>query len=160
MDPLEFYQHIIWPTLDDMGLRSDAACQLLLGTALVESNLEHIVQTGSGPALGPYQMEPATHDDIWENYLAFREHRIEGVRAHMIVQHPSASEMKGNFYYATAMARIHYWRVKAPLPPAGDTEAQAWYWKRWFNTFQPGETKRYQQTQIKRFVERFPEGHL
>lgn len=160
MDPLEFYQHIIWPTLDDMGIRSDAACQLLLGTALVESNLEHIVQTGSGPALGPYQMEPATHDDIWENYLVSRGPRASSVRAHMIGQHPAASELKGNFYYATAMARIHYWRVKAPLPDAGDTEAMAWYWKRWFNTFQPGETKRYQQTQIKRFVERFPEGHL
>ena len=160
MDPLEFYHHIIWPTLDDMGLRSDAACQLLLGTALVESNLEHIVQVGSGPALGPYQMEPATHDDIWENYLQGRPARRLDVAKHLIGNHRSASEMKGNLYYATAMARIHYWRVKAALPPKGDIEAQAWYWKRWFHTFHPGETKRHQLKEIKRFVGLFPKALL
>lgn len=160
LDPAEFYRHIIFPTLDEMEMGGDAACQLLLGTALVEGNLEHIVQTGSGPALGPYQMEPATHDDIWAHYLAFSKHVANDVHGFMFHKHPRASEMKGNFYYATAMARVHYWRVRAPLPQAGDLEAMAWYWKRWFHTFHPGETKKHQLKEIARFVGRFPEDLL
>ena len=103
MDPLEFYHHIIWPTLDDMGLRSDTACPLLLGTALVESGLEHIVQTGSGPALGPYQMEHATHDDIWAHYLAYRDGLANRV-ARLAGERPRVDQLIWNLGYATAIA--------------------------------------------------------
>lgn len=39
-----------------------------------------------------------------------------------------------NLIYATAMCRVHYRRVPEPLPPAGDLEAQAAYWKAHYNT--------------------------
>jgi hypothetical protein len=45
-----------------------AAAQLLLGTALKESLQLKYRRQIQGPALGYYQMEPATHDDIWNNY--------------------------------------------------------------------------------------------
>jgi hypothetical protein len=31
------------------------------------------------------------------------------------------------------MCRVHYRRVREPLPPAGDVEAQAGYWKAHYN---------------------------
>lgn len=156
MNPLEFYRYIIWPTLDDMKLGGDAACQLLLGTALVESNLEHLVQTGSGPARGVYQMEPATHDDIWENYLKHRPEHVMVMERYLARRPPNASQLVWNLGYATCMVRWHYRRVRPPLPAPGDIEAMAWYWKRWYNTFSPGETKKYQLKQVARFVGRFP----
>jgi hypothetical protein len=32
------------------------------------------------------------------------------------------------------MCRVHYYRVPAALPPAGDLAEQAAYWKRYYNT--------------------------
>ena len=52
-------------------LVSQEAENLLMGTAAQESALgEYIRQLGNGPALGIFQMEPETFDDIVRNYLA------------------------------------------------------------------------------------------
>ncbi|MCF6337437.1 MAG: hypothetical protein L3J84_05735 [Gammaproteobacteria bacterium] len=49
------------------------AAQLLLGTGIKEIlNFRHRRQVGGGPEVGYFQMEPAMHDDIWNNYLNFR----------------------------------------------------------------------------------------
>ncbi len=40
-----------------------------------------------------------------------------------------------NLAYATAMARVRYWHVSAPLPKARDIEGQAEYWKAFYNTW-------------------------
>ena len=63
---------LVQPVLAGLGLGGSAAVHLLTGTALVESGLVWLGQTGGGPALGLWQMEPATHDDCWRNFLAFR----------------------------------------------------------------------------------------
>ena len=52
---------------------STAAEELVLGTAIVESSLIYISQHGAGPALGLWQVEPATHDDLYANYLSYRQ---------------------------------------------------------------------------------------
>ena len=111
-----------------------AAEALVIGTALAESGLRRLVQQGGGPALGLYQMEPATHDDIWRSYLAFRPplRRLVadiGGRATR-----RTDDLVWNLAYATAMARIHYWRAAPPLPGASDLGRQARYWKRFYNT--------------------------
>jgi hypothetical protein len=46
----------------------------------------------------------------------------------------TAETLVTNDYYAAAMARIRYMRVPAPLPPAGNVEALAKYWKHYYNT--------------------------
>ncbi|KAF0118141.1 MAG: hypothetical protein FD149_866 [Rhodospirillaceae bacterium] len=72
-DSAHFVTTVIRPTLLHLGLHSPAAEALLLGTAIQESRLgTYLRQTGGGPALGVYQMEPATHEDIWTNFLAYR----------------------------------------------------------------------------------------
>ncbi|WP_216670973.1 hypothetical protein [Mangrovicoccus sp. HB161399] len=115
---------------------SAAAAQLLLGTALHESGgLKFRRQLGSGPARGLFQMEPATHNDLWKNFLAFKKPLAAEVEA--LLSAPGAdkvAELETNDNYAAAMARVHYWRAPAALPKAGNTTGQATYWKRYYNT--------------------------
>ena len=106
--------------------------QLMLGTALQESKLTYLRQLGGGPALGLFQMEPQTHDDIWANWLAYRARiRIKMQRAFGRCE---ADDMITDMMYACCMARLHYRRVPDPLPPAYDIGAQASYWKEFYNT--------------------------
>lgn len=135
MNITQLKAHVIVPTLIHIGLHSEAAVELVLGTAIQESHLEYLKQLGRGPAVGIYQMEPATHDDIWRNYLAYKPDLAEKVRALELPGFaPGAAEMCGNLYYATAMCRVHYLRVPKKLPPTGDINAMALYWKQYYNT--------------------------
>lgn len=124
----QFTDYVITPVLQKFDLWSPAATILLLGTAMVESRLKYIHQIG-GPALGVYQMEPATHDDIWENYLKYRC----GLATTVFQMAHDPYDMQGNLYYATLMCRLHYRRVSEPLPLI-TAEAMARYHKKYYNT--------------------------
>ncbi len=67
-----FREQIIRPVLVRLDMHSEAAENLVLGTAIHESNLTHLVQLGGGPALGFYQMEPATEWDLIKNYIRYK----------------------------------------------------------------------------------------
>ncbi len=137
MDPNEFRQLVVRPILKEIELWSQAAENLLVGTALVESKLYHLKQVGMTPpkgGLGVYQIEAATHDDCWEHYLKFNpdlHSRILSIRAPV----PSPQrQLVTNLGYATAMARIVYFRKRPALPAPDDIEALAKYWKKHYNT--------------------------
>ena len=131
---------LIAPTLEKIGLYSDTALNLVTGTGLVESGYRVTTQSGGGPALGWFQMEPATHDDIWRNYLVYRPelgkrlHSILGVSQNTGI-FPSAHLLQTNPAYATAMCRVKYLRVPAPLPP-NNAQYLSLYHKRYYNTMQ------------------------
>ena len=132
---VQFLTLSITPALQKIDLWSVAAEELLLGTALVESDLRYRRQLGAGPARGLFQMEPATHDDIWNNFLRYRANLANKIRA--LMTSPEANkllELETNDQYACAMARAHYLRVPAPLPPAGNVDAMAGCWKQYYNT--------------------------
>ena len=79
-------------------------------------------------------IEPATHADIWRNYLAFRPLlalRVARLAAGAI---PRAEQLIWNLGYATAIARLVYYRRPEPLPHADDLAGLARYWKAHFNT--------------------------
>ncbi|MEO1456459.1 MAG: hypothetical protein AAFV49_02690, partial [Pseudomonadota bacterium] len=120
----EFVTLVIEPTLCALPSMpfSRAAAQLLLGTALHESmGLKHRKQVGGGPALGFFQMEPATHDDIWDNYLKYRAKISAEVKALLVAPGAdNSAELQFNDNYAAAMARVHYYRVAEAMPPFGD----------------------------------------
>ena len=66
-------RNLIRRVLIGIGGYSEEAENLLMGTAAQESALgEYIRQLGNGPALGIFQMEPETFDDIVRNYLSYR----------------------------------------------------------------------------------------
>lgn len=116
---------------------SDAAVELLVGTATVESNRgDYVRQIGGGPALGIYQMEPNTLKDIYENYLTYNNQLMIKVDALRPVTDLGTEkhQLVGNLFYATAMARVHYKRVPQALPSLGDKEGMAKYWKQYYNT--------------------------
>lgn len=128
-----FRDTVLRPVLRSMNLASHSAELLLLGTIAQESNFKYVEQLGGGPGLGLYQMEPATHADIWMNWLVHRRMWLERVQRWGNLEWPSAKDLMWNHAYATAMARIHYYRVKEPLPEATPIALGA-YWKRHYNT--------------------------
>lgn len=130
----QFCTYVIRPTLAGLELYSRAAEVLLLGTAITESRLSYIKQVGGGPAVGVYQMEPATYRDIHTNYLKFKGELRERVRDFSGRTPHDAPVLMGNMYYATAMARIHYLRVPIGLPKWDDAVGMAHYHKIHYNT--------------------------
>lgn len=145
----QFRQYVVRPTLQDMGLWSQEAEDLLVGTAAVESRLgTYLHQLGGGPAKGVFQMEPTTHDDIWDNFLKYRESledkvyqfaSLDAQRDGYVAVH--YDEMIYNLRYAASMARVHYLRVPEPLPNRHTFESKASYvaalgayWKEHYNT--------------------------
>lgn len=138
MNAAHLRQYIIRPALFAIDLHSDAAEELVLGTAAQESRFLYVRQLGGGPGLGFWQMEPATYRDIWENYLAFNptlRAAVMNIAGRAQDEHPPEAElMIGYLQFAAAMCRVHYRRVPHPLPKAGDVAAQAGYWKRYYNT--------------------------
>ncbi len=141
IDPAELRGHVIRPTLEHIGLYSPAAANLLLATVLAESVVagrQHLVQQG-GPALGIYQIEPATHRDVWDNFLSYRPDLGDLVRELVSGKksdeaRPGPLELIWNLAYATAIARLVYYRRRPPLPPADDLPGLGAYWKRFYNT--------------------------
>lgn len=131
--PTDFKRRVIAPTLVTMGFSSEAAQRLLLGTALAESGLRHLVQV-RGPALGLFQVEPATHQDLWQNYLRFRPHLAALARIHAVPDRPLQGQLVWNLAYAVSVARLIYFRDPAPLPAVADSLALGTYYKRIFNT--------------------------
>ncbi len=125
---------IITPTLKHLDMYSESAVNLLLGTAAQESHLGYFLKQIKGPALGIYQIEPATLHDIYSNWLTYRKEISEKLSELGVIKLSAESNLIGNLYYATAMARIHYYRVPESLPAADDIEGLASYWKRFYNS--------------------------
>ena len=131
----QFTTHVIRPTLHQIGLHSDSAENLLLGTALVESGqLHYLHQLGAGPAHGIYQMEPRTHEDIWTNYLEYHKELRRQVLAFIAPVPEPVDQLVTNLAYATVMTRIFYLRKPNALPAADDIRGLANYWKDHYNT--------------------------
>lgn len=128
--PGQLREYVIRPVLHRLGLYSEAAEELLMLTAATESLCGKYLHQVGGPALGIFQMEPATCRDIYDNYLAYRKPMADEIK-----QWGSGPEhLPGSLYYATAMARVHYLRVPEPLPSAMDVNGLARYWKDHYNT--------------------------
>lgn len=142
---------IIRPTLKHLNLWSVEAEDLLMGTAAQESHLgTYVKQVGGGPALGIFQMEPNTHDDIWGSYLKYKRsiaNLVEDESSSINHQYNesdgdsvASNELIGNLRYAAAMARVHYLRVPESLPSKSELPAHnyvhelASYWKAYYNT--------------------------
>ena len=127
-------EHLIIQTLKHMGERYNIASaqNLVLGTALVESSLRHLVQL-NGPARGLWEMEPATFYDNC-TWLRNNETLRKSVFSLAVDGFEMVDQLPGNLYFACAMCRVHYFRRNEPLPTHDDLNGMASYWKRYYNT--------------------------
>ena len=129
INPKQLLEEVVVPVLDKLDMNSKVARLLVMGTAAQESHLQYIRQLGNGPALGLWQMEPTTHDDIWENWIDHREQVMDVVLALAMGE---SDELIYNLRYAAAMCRIHYRRF--PGFPTEDPVSLGGYWKKYYNT--------------------------
>ena len=137
INPKDLKKHIIEPTLEYLNMYSDSAVNLILGTAAVESDLGYYLRQkgseGDTGAFGIYQMELATCDDIYDNYLKYRPELKSSIDS-ILTFAELGEPLIYNLQYATAMARVHYYRVPAPLPDPDDKVGLANYWKDHYNS--------------------------
>ena len=125
---------VIYPALNKMGMWSEAVGELVLGTAIVESNLTCLKQHGDGPALGLWQVESATHEDLYANYLNYRPEMMSSL---MELRSPALNmneNLATNLMYGATVCRLFYYRKIDPLPEAGDIEGLGKFWKKHYNT--------------------------
>ena len=128
---------IIKPTLDKLVMNSDAAVELLLFTCAVESDGGSYLKQIKGPALGIYQMEPATYNDIWQNFIRLDNNLLLQFGIHFgAYRMPPEERLIYDLEFATAMARVHYRRVPKALPDAKIPNDIWEYYKKYYNTRQ------------------------
>ncbi|BBC81311.1 hypothetical protein AcetOrient_orf04484 [Acetobacter orientalis] len=117
------------------GLNTLSAQQGVLGIGLKESGYVYLVQLNkSQTAKGFWQMEDATHDDMWANFIRYRPELQTALSRLLNGQVPTPQALVTNPLYAAAMCRVHLLRQPDPLPAANDAAAWAAYWKQHYNT--------------------------
>lgn len=131
---------IVEPTLAEIAdaarmphIASPVAIDLVMGTAAAESEFTAIHQVGGGPALGFWQIEPATAEDVWVNYLQHRPALLKAMGPIMTLGVPHR-QLASSLTYGAVMCRLIYLRCPRPLPRHGDVPAYAAYWKAHYNT--------------------------
>lgn len=143
MKPIEQFRIFIvrW-VLQHLGLHSQAAEDLVVGTAVHESGglrfFEQVTGKGDrelGPALGFFQVELATHDDLHQRFLVYRPD-LRRKLLELMPERPGAKlQLAGNTFYGAAVCRLIYYRCPEALPAAGDIDGYARYWKQHYNTW-------------------------
>ncbi len=130
-------EYVIKPALEALQLSSPFAIELMIFTCAVESDGGFYLKQINGPALGIYQMEPVTYNDIWQNYIKGRGDLIFKLMSNFgCAVQPPEDQLVYDLFFATAMSRLHYARVKAPLPSSIDPIALWHYYKKYYNTEQ------------------------
>lgn len=116
-------------------LSTCSAVELLVMTAAQESLLgRYLSQLGGGPALGIFQIELNTYQDLFVNYLRYRPYMSEIVDS---FTSPSCSfklQLKANIPLQIVLARLLYLRHPTPLPSYPRANAIAEYYKKYWNT--------------------------
>ncbi len=132
----QLHEEIVRPALLSLGrsFSQPAARALIMGTIAQESLCGRYIKQRGGPALGIVQMEPATHNDIWENYLRYKPNLILRLSSIFDIKKTDAKRLIYDLRYNVIMCRLHYRRVNAPLPAANDIQGLARYWKMHYNT--------------------------
>lgn len=105
-------QSIIENTIKYLEIKnSRKMVDLLMLTAQIESDLGHYYRQIKGPAVGIFQMEPATEKSIWNDYLKYRPALAQKIKNLRVKASLGSRELEYNVAYATAMAAVLYqWR--------------------------------------------------
>lgn len=141
------FRKMVRETLQDVGLWHLAIENLLVGTALQESNLFYLEQF-KGPAIGFYQIEPETYEWLREKIKNHALCRTILNKCNLASIPEGASCLAWHLKYATIVARFRYLVVPEEIPHASDIEGLGRYWKAHYNTNQGVGT-------VKQFIENY-----
>lgn len=145
IDTHQLRELVIGPALDAIDLYCRGAEELLMATAAQESKCGYYLkQLANTPmaALGLYQMQPDTHDNIWDTTLM--KHSSLGFRLMSACNYgirPKAEFMIYNLRYASMMARVFWLHVKEDMPKEDDLDTIWYLYKKYWNTSSGKATK-------------------
>lgn len=138
------FRDFVGRSLKRRNLYSPAALNLVLGTAAQESAFgTYLRQKGGGPAIGVFQMEPATFDWLRQKFMP---------KYNEFVARFSPSAMEGDLDFAAFMCRLRYLAVPESLPDENDLPALALYYKKYYNTIHGKATTEQFIANYKRYV--------
>ena len=119
--------------LEDIDIpNTKEARDLIYETGMSETGYRHLEQMGDGPAVSFWQIEPATINDIWSNYILYRKPLIQKAYELGFIEDEMDFSVMTNIGVAIFFARIYYRRKPGAIPKT--MEERAKYWKKWFNT--------------------------
>lgn len=138
INTLQIKEYIVKPVLEALELKGT---NIMLGIAAQESNMGTYIHQINGPALGLWQIEPTTHDDVWRYLL--RKDNINNTysKRHIWAQTLNCCNFEYfndrliyDLRYCCAIARIKLYMIPKPLPAEDDIEGMAHYWKKFYNS--------------------------
>lgn len=157
MNPLQFRNFVLRPTLSDMCVvrprladSKGRAERLIMGTIAQESQFHHLHQLDGGPACGIIQMEPVTFKDILTHFAPARR-MLDGLGYDAAKVFDLHHDLRLN----VIMCRLRYMRVPDPLP-GPDPWDLAVYWKEHYNTPLGDGTVEQFVADYERYVEPLP----
>jgi hypothetical protein len=126
----ELKDYIVTPTLNSINMGGDDIDMLMICTGMQESRYESLVQT-HGPALGFWQVEPRSHNDVdeWLKTQPALRCTIIDICGNFF----EAETLVWNLKYSLIIARLIYHRAKAPIPSYKDIPAMAEYYCKYYN---------------------------
>ena len=136
INPLDFRQYVVRPTLKKLGKWSPSLENLLLGSAAQASQLG--VELHCERGVGVYKIKKELHHRVWDEFLAFDADLASKVRGFASQREFLANpdmELAINLAYSTAIAWGVYALNKAVIPEdETNTEALAWCWYHHFRS--------------------------
>ena len=139
-DLAQIRDNFIIPALTTINHAEPAAIRLVLGTGLIESNYEFLTQQGGGPALGYWQMEPATCNYLWDGFMPKHPTLLAAMTALLGAGNDRINQLVLDSPYAAAMCRVKYLSIPAPLPSVDDLGGMAAYWLKYYNAGGKGDS--------------------
>lgn len=128
INPKQFKEFVCRTLKEIPGGHSDSSLVTALMCAAHESHLGEYMKQKKGPALSPWQIEPATHDDTWEHgdTICFNA-QLLGIEC-------GVEKLEYDLRYSVFMFRQRLFMKPEALPPADDLMAIAEYLKKHWNT--------------------------
>lgn len=114
-----------------------AARELLFGTACTESGLRPRFQDKNGTAIGLFQVEYATFLDLWNRAIKTKYPKLyKEIKKNYAGEDKQIrfEDLQLSDELCAVFARMKYAQAKSHIPPAADLEAQARYYKKYYNT--------------------------
>lgn len=116
------------------GIDSKGAKQFMLAVAAQESHVGVYFRQIKGPAQGIWQVEPATEQDVYENYLGYQTELADWV-AKLLPQIMLKNPLVSCPLYCCGIARLVVYRQPDAMPEFGDRDGMWELYKKYYNSY-------------------------